>query len=222
MKKKVFSFFFVLLTFISYLQANGRLAGETYQVLACTDRILRKNDINYWLIFDSVRDLVACKGISQYPQFVTIAIRENDLKKMMNLSEEFDNFGLELEKGYENCRYLVFFKKSFEEELHVNPTFPHVGILIAKREKDRYVLNSTKRFGWMQESWWSIEEIKSIHRTQFGPLWVNAVEDSMPYIEKRYPGIDLSKYVLSSYCWPQHLISEDLFLQVLEENNLDR
>jgi len=162
----------------SFMSKN--LAGELYNIMNCTEKILTYYNIKYWLCGGSL--LGACRhgGLIPWDDDLDICCFLKDREKIYSLKDLFmkNNFALEFDKtfGHNNFFMKVYKKGSYQKVKNVDIPYPFLDIFFMSEIKNDILGPNVMHFSYpvhrvmYDKHYFTMDELHPLQKIKFGPI----------------------------------------------------
>lgn len=181
--------------------------GALYYTLKVVDYLLDKHQITYWANGGALIGYHRHGSSIPWDHDVDCEYFCEDEEKLLSLEEEFNAFGLAV--YHLNNSFTLFCLRDY---LKNHPLSAMVELYPAYVDQDKIRLVITKVAGLYPNSYWEIEELRNLHKVNFGPVKLSISEDYINYICRYYgkealtqppkDRVNVNPYEGSTYLWP--------------------
>ncbi len=163
-------------TDLLFPRTDPKLVGLLYQMLKVVDQLFEEHEIPYWIDGGTLLGAIRHQGIIPWDDDVDLVFHSKDEGRILALKSEFLRYGFVLVK---------------EDVLKVYPSrsshYPFIELAGYRLHQDNtYRYDNLLLCGYFYRFFWLPHEIDPLVRLPFGPILVNAPNDSMRYLSEGY------------------------------------
>lgn len=170
---------------VEYLDA--RIVHEIYQMLKDVTEILDKNGIKYWADGGTLIGAIRHKGFIPWDDDLDIAILEEDIPKLLSVSEQFSSLGYELFDTHSTCIKIqaqtgIIIESSDKYQLR----YPFMDIFPMKKIDGYYVHAPVEvRNTWPKDKF-KIYDIENLEKCPFGAITIYCPHNAEENLKSLY------------------------------------
>ena len=166
------------------------LHEKLYNLMEYFDKLSQEHDIKYWAIAGTALGMTRNKGIIPHDDDLDVGMLEEDLDKLMSLSEKFKKDGYILNKNSSNVLKFSQIKYLNNSE-HIFSVWIDIFILKKENDNDNQIIIKYKdekhQELWPTE-WFYEKELFPLRRYHFGKIKINGPKKPKKYLDRAYPG----------------------------------
>ena len=203
----LFLIIILILHFFLYKKENFTVTNEDdikvlYQMLYDTDKILKSNNINYYIDGGTLLGAVRHKGIIPWDDDGDICIFKSQEKQFLNLKEHFSNFGYQIDSywggykiypkngkeiKYKNSNWTWYYDNGEEKEIEKpNYKFPFIDVSIVTKQNNKYhYYDDVVKSHWKQ-CYYDENNLFNLKRYKFGNFFLDGPNNPYQYLDSCY------------------------------------
>lgn len=146
-----------------------------YDLLDKLCKTLEKNNIEYWIISGTLLGSIRHNQMVPWDDDADIAIKEEDLDKLLLLNDEFKLNGFEIYKYWKIYKF-----RYFDNE------YPFVDIFLYKKEGNKYIMNDEELISYWPNEYYNEDELYPLKKYKFGNNYYNGPNFCLDYLDRMY------------------------------------
>ncbi len=157
--------------------------ASNYQVLKLTDEVFSRHQIVYWAWAGTLLGAVRHGGFIPWDFDTDVCILEKDIEVLLDCKEDFKKYNayiLPMDTDGQKTFYRIKRIKNGQE------IYGHVDVFAMIEDDDRLIYNYQPYYSYYPEHFFLNHEVDQLIRIPFGPIYVNAPKDFMPYLKRAY------------------------------------
>lgn len=182
-------FVFILLSFSLHAVSDNfqiiqpHEVASNYQILKLTDEVFSRHQIVYWAWGGTLLGAVRHGGFIPWDFDTDVCILEKDIEVLLDCKEDFkkyDAYILPWDFDGQKTLYRIKRIKNGKE------IYGHVDVFAMIQDDDRLIYNYQPYNSYYPDHFFLNDEVNQLIRIPFGPIYVDAPADYMPYLKRAY------------------------------------
>lgn len=173
-----------------YKPRDPDLHEKLYNMMEYFDKFCQKHNIEYWAICGTALGMIRNKGIIPHDDDLDVGMLQDDLDKLILLSEKFKKDGYIVKKSANN---IVKFSqiKYLNDSEHIFSAWIDIFIFKKENDSDNQIIikykNEQHQKSWPDE-WFYEKELFPLRRFRFKKIKINGPLKPKKYLNRSYPG----------------------------------
>lgn len=174
------------------LYLTEHMTGKLYSLMEQIDKVLRENEISYFIVGGTLLGAVRNKKIIPWDDDIDIAILKKDLDRFKRLNWEFYNLEYHGINNGNKVRKIAFKNTFHGKATKMKDIF--VDIFVYEKEGDKYVFSDQySRKAW-EDDYLTDSELYPLKEYDLDSLHVLGPHNPYPYLSRTYGDWNKTKF----------------------------